>query len=608
MQVIELNENHRIAAQPPGAKIPLKRHQLTLLNRCIEFEMSTIEVKKDTNMDTQIGIIGDKVGSGKSFVILSLMLSPCEEQQTNKMKVHSYGRNRIILSDNVHKPCIKTNILVIPHNLVSQWTEYVAMFCPPTFNYIVLNKTKDVDTFIETDPVSYDLIVLKSTFYNRIATFMRERNHKVKRVFFDEIDNMNIPSSEEIDSGFYWFVTASYNNLVYPRGHSTYDRTIQRYIMLASGLRNGGFVKDIFMDLSMAEPQMSARLLVVKNSDEYISTSITLPEVINNYIQCKTPISINILNGIVDRSIIDSLNAGDVDSAVQHIVPTHRCAEDNIIKILIDKYEKNLKNVETNITMIDSFVYDTPAERQADLNRLQKRKEELMSRIKCIKDRVNESETCCICYDNIDHKTIVTCCSNAFCFKCIHLWLSRKTTCPLCKTNINASSIYVVDNTEAQVSDAPDASDVEDPTSKIHKSNDKTRNLRNIIKSLDPSSKILIFSAYDNSFTPVSDVLNDEHVIFSFLKGNNYQIKHTLDAYKQGPTRVLLVNACHFGSGLNLENTTDIIMFHKFNNEIEKQVIGRAQRYGRTAPLRIWYLLHENEMASVSGVAPPGDA
>lgn len=600
MQVVELNENHPIALQPPGAKIPLKRHQLTLLNRCIEFERSTIEVKTDIRMDTQIGIIGDKVGSGKSFVILSLIMTPCEEHQTNKVKVSSYGRNRIILSDNVHKPCIKTNILVIPHNLISQWTEYISMFCPSTLNYIVLNKTKDLDKFIETDPVSYDLIVLKSTFYNKVANFMKGRNHKVKRVFFDEIDNMNIPSSEEIDSGFFWFVTASYNNLVYPRGHTTYDRSITRYIMLASGLRNGGFVKDIFMDLSLAEPQMSARLLVVKNSDEYISTSIILPEVMNHYIQCKTPVMIDILNGIVDRSIIDSLNAGDVDSAVQHIVPTHRCAEDNIIKILIDKYEKNLKNVKTNITMIDSFVYDTPAERQADLNRLEKRKEELMTRIKCIKDRVNDSETCCICYDDIDHKTIVTCCSNAFCFKCIHLWLSRKTTCPLCKANITASSIYVVDNTEAQAStsDAP-INIKEDFTSKIHKSNDKTRNLRNIIKSLDPNSKILIFSAYDNTFTPVSDVLNDEHLTFSFLKGTSYQIKNTIDAYKNGSTRVLLVNACHFGSGLNLENTTDIIMFHKFNNDIEKQVIGRAQRYGRTAPLRIWYLLHENEMASV---------
>jgi len=600
MQVVELNENHPIALQPPGAKIPLKRHQLTLLNRCIEFERSTIEIKTDIRMDTQIGIIGDKVGSGKSFVILSLIMTPCEEHQTNKVKVSSYGRNRIILSDNVHKPCIKTNILVIPHNLISQWTEYISMFCPSTLNYIVLNKTKDLDKFIETDPVSYDLIVLKSTFYNMVANFMKGRNHKVKRVFFDEIDNMNIPSSEEIDSGFFWFVTASYNNLVYPRGHTTYDRSITRYIMLASGLRNGGFVKDIFMDLSLAEPQMSARLLVVKNSDEYISTSIILPEVMNHYIQCKTPVMIDILNGIVDRSIIDSLNAGDVDSAVQHIVPTHRCAEDNIIKILIDKYEKNLKNVKTNITMIDSFVYDTPAERQADLNRLEKRKEELMTRIKCIKDRVNDSETCCICYDDIDHKTIVTCCSNAFCFKCIHLWLSRKTTCPLCKANITASSIYVVDNTEAQAStsDAP-INIKEDFTSKIHKSNDKTRNLRNIIKSLDPNSKILIFSAYDNTFTPVSDVLNDEHLTFSFLKGTSYQIKNTIDAYKNGSTRVLLVNACHFGSGLNLENTTDIIMFHKFNNDIEKQVIGRAQRYGRTAPLRIWYLLHENEMASV---------
>jgi SNF2 family DNA or RNA helicase len=71
-------------------------------------------------------------------------------------------------------------------------------------------------------------------------------------------------------------------------------------------------------------------------------------------------------------------------------------------------------------------------------------------------------------------------------------------------------------------------------------------------------------------------------------------------SHKPDALNMLFVNARSFGSGLNLENTTDIIMFHKLDSELEKQVIGRAQRFGRSEPLNIWYLLHENEMVTAA--------
>jgi hypothetical protein len=37
-------------------------------------------------------------------------------------------------------------------------------------------------------------------------------------------------------------------------------------------------------------------------------------------------------------------------------------------------------------------------------------------------------------------------------------------------------------------------------------------------------------------------------------------------------------------------------MFHKLDTEMEKQVIGRANRFGRVESLKVWYLLHANEI------------
>jgi hypothetical protein len=58
---------------------------------------------------------------------------------------------------------------------------------------------------------------------------------------------------------------------------------------------------------------------------------------------------------------------------------------------------------------------------------------------------------------------------------------------------------------------------------------------------------------------------------------------------------VLGLNALNYGSGINLQMATDIIIYHELNIELETQVIGRAQRLGRTSSLNVYYLLNDNE-------------
>ena len=153
--------------------------------------------------------------------------------------------------------------------------------------------------------------------------------------------------------------------------------------------------------------------------------------------------------------------------------------------------------------------------------------------------------------------------------------------------------MYVVQEPSAAI-----PMDVEpvDYTMQLHPENDKCTNLRNILRRMTPESKFLIFSAHETVFIQITDILHEMDITFEILKGNQYVINHCVECYKNGKNQVLLVNPRNYGSGLNLENTTDIILFHKFDTEIEHQVIGRAQRIGRKAPLRVWYLVHENEM------------
>jgi len=116
---------------------------------------------------------------------------------------------------------------------------------------------------------------------------------------------------------------------------------------------------------------------------------------------------------------------------------------------------------------------------------------------------------------------------------------------------------------------------------------------------MDKDSKILIFSSTDMSFDRIIRIMRELNIKYADLKGNKYIIQKTLNNFKEGNINVLLVNIYNYGSGLNLECSTDIIMFHKFDKLIESQVIGRAQRKGRKEKLNIHYLLNENEISII---------
>jgi hypothetical protein len=568
-------------------------------------------------MRTQIGIIGDKVGSGKSYVVLALVAATAAVAVAaggsllgDQMQTRTYGNNRVLIS--YREPFsnqVGANLLVIPHNLVNQWEQYIRNFSD-TLRYQVISKQKTLQAFSPSKVEHLDLIVVTSTFYNCVANMLSSRSFKLHRVIFDEVDNMNIPNCAAIESRFYWFVTASYGNLLYPRGYSRWDTTMSRYVWNATGLRNSGFVKNLFMDMHNSVSREFVKILVIKNADQFVHSSITLPPLDVHYIVCKTPSSIGILNGLVDRQIIECINAGDTRAAIQFINPHNRKSEEGIVAVLVDKLNKQLKYVDARYHALLALEHDGGDENHLEIARLQRRSTELSERIANITERIKSSSSCSICFDDIVQKAVVQCCSNSFCFKCINVWLARRSTCPLCKAPLTTDSLLVVDASGSEDTTVALLPSTFSPPAFCSRMHDKIQNLEHILSQRPQGSKVLLFASYDTSLVHITALLQRLDISNTFLRGNGNQIQCIVEAYKNGHLDALLINARNYGSGLNLENTTDIVMFHKFDSEVEAQVIGRAQRFGRSTPLRVWYLLHDNEFdataaAAVSNLPPP---
>jgi SNF2 family DNA or RNA helicase len=85
------------------------------------------------------------------------------------------------------------------------------------------------------------------------------------------------------------------------------------------------------------------------------------------------------------------------------------------------------------------------------------------------------------------------------------------------------------------------------------------------------------------------------------LMGSAARVEKLRKQFRQGAVRVLCMNARHVGAGINLEAATHVVLYHKMNVELERQVIGRAVRFERATELRVMHLVHEGETATSGG-------
>ena len=612
INVCELDKDSETIEQPDDIKIKLKPHQLTLLYKCIEFENNRIKLKnyktireKYINLQdndyikTHVGILGDKVGSGKSYVILSLIM---KNKDINYSQIETFGHNKVFLNISTQVENYKTNLLVVPHNLFYQWCAYIKnIIDDDKITYKLISQKKNLQEFINDAKKlnKYNLILVTDTNFKQITNIINLNNIKINRVIFDEIDSLKIPSNKNISCKFYWFLTASYENLLYPKGYQYYDNRVNMVVKKATGLSNKGYIKDLFISIMKERYQDFSNLLVIKNKDLYVDKSFNIPEPNQYIIECKDPIETRLLNGIVDANIINCLNADNNIGAISLFNSKQKKTEDNIITIVIEKYMADISNINIQIEAINQIIYNNDEiinleERTQRIYKLNKKKKIFEEKIINIKNRIENSKICSICYDEeIINKSIVKCCSNIFCFKCINLWLASKNACPLCKKELDTEDLYLIRDTEDL-----EIEEIIDETI-TNKEFDKLKNFEILLKNREEKSKFLIFSEFDISFDKIIKILKKNNIKYSFLKGNKYMIQNIINNFKTGELDILLINIYNYGSGMNLECASDIVMFHKFDKSIEHQVIGRGQRFGRKNSLNIHYLLNENEVSII---------
>jgi SNF2 family DNA or RNA helicase len=123
----------------------------------------------------------------------------------------------------------------------------------------------------------------------------------------------------------------------------------------------------------------------------------------------------------------------------------------------------------------------------------------------------------------------------------------------------------------------------------------KTEVVKNIINS-NKDGKFILFSEFSNTFDMIQNALKEANIPFAEVKGTSDMKQKYIRLFKEGKLTVLFLNSRNDGSGIDLPEATDVILYHKMSSkDIETQVLGRALRLGRTKPLTVHRLLYKDE-------------
>lgn len=578
--------------------VRLMAHQRRAVHRCREMEsldatMRSISDGTAVFMKTSIGVYADPVGSGKSHVILALISGDqglARGLSESATKLQTYADGRIQITEMEYIRPLKTTVIVVPHNLTTQWESYMQPLTQGGMKCMVVSRMKAVDRLSACDIGEFDIILVTNTFYESVAHLFTYRGVKPRRVVVDEADSIAISSAASIKASFTWFITSSYGNLIFPIGNMRYDVSLRQNVTTAKGIIHQGFIRTLFVNLHNTLSRSNFKRLVVKNSASSVQESMNMRSITHTIVTSLTPHSIRVLTGVVDRQVMACLNSGDIWSAVEQVAEENRHSKvESVVGCMSKTYTQKIVEAERQM---DRARRDRSTGYEDDMIRLNVTVADLRNKIACMRTRLTDSNMCCICLEETQVNAVVPCCATKMCLECVARWVLMKSTCVLCRRPLAFSDLHVIE-VEGMGKSHLDPMDAD--RLGVHQT--KMENMELILRNhLTETSKVLIYCNEDNGFADICVCLSRQGKTYEYIRGGHKQVSNTVEAYKDERIDVLLINTTHYGSGLNLENTTDIIMFNSMSTEVEKQVIGRAQRMGRVSDLRVWHLLHEHEV------------
>ncbi len=542
--------NYKQIDQPLGVRVQLYKHQLTsVYNMELLEETKSINCDNDYIIKTKLAVLCDSTGYGKTLSILALI---CRDRLEWDCSIPFEHEIEELYMDGLVKKCtvqsfqkLDTTLILVPKNLLKQWIDEINK---TTLTFFVVTTRIDL---LNLQAHLYDVVITSSEMYNKIIeTYSR---CVWKRFIYDEPSSLKVPNMLKIHAGFTWLITgtpeAIYGNQFKCR-HS-YMKDI---------------VGDNYYNFSTLLNKIS-----IKNNIEYIQESFNMPKTFHFTYKCLNPTIFEVIYPFINDRVKYLVECGNIEGAVK-LLGGNKCS--NVVNVIIDKKKNEINDIDIKIAIIRAFSED-----ESQIVELERKKNHINEQINSINERFEDmlKGTCNICFSAIKNPLLESNCQNIFCGQCLLSWLQIKNTCPLCRNHIDPKSLIYITN----------ENDISSQTFNTEHALTKLDTILKIIEN-NAEGQFLIFSEDDSSYEVISTTLIDKNITCCSLKGHHSD--KNIELFKNGNIKVLLLNSKFSGTGLNLVQATDIILYHKMKKHIELQAISRANRLGRTKTLNVHHL------------------
>lgn len=299
---------------------------------------------KSFNFGYNIGVLSNKVGSGKTFIVLGMIMSrninsfkilkkyyiddiynntnfdldTCsiiseylveendvllnisKKELDNPMNLYKTQKNNQdlvnlkICKDNI------SNLIIVPHNLYQQWKDEIENKTSLDVYYI---KTKRDFVDIENKIKNKDLVLCN---VNKLKDFLEiiKDKFEIDRLFIDEADTINLSNFPEINSKFIWLITTTYERILKPK--------------------NQGFITDLFKPIIYKRTKKYYKNILDKITYTFNSEYIDLKVDLKNPKKKYLIVNNNFINKLFYRLKMDNyykfINSYDYPSLYEYIL------------------------------------------------------------------------------------------------------------------------------------------------------------------------------------------------------------------------------------------------------------------------------------------------
>ena len=530
---------------------PLYHHQSKMvqgMNQYREKMTRGFMVGKEA-INGKIGIIGDPVGTGKTLSVLAYLASyhSTLPRMTSELTPHSstyfFSHTLVPLSDTS-----STNLIIVPHHLFSQWQSEIKKHTTLSYVPIETKRLLKGDHMVQTILQSR-FVLTTNTCYRFVQEYATQHGIQWDNVFLDEATSIYIRSSDPpLRFQFLWLVTNNWISLLFKQPtivksslfflrdrvdlHSDLESWLLDDITVHyhGTISSSAFLKDY---LPFFHPHRG--WMVLRNTNKELESSIALPTMTHEILPCRPNITLQSLSRFYLMKHTDPIiRSRSIPSLFQALdIPCHSLSD---------------------------YLVHQPSVKHA-----------------LIKRKIDENE-CVICMEACEYPSMVQCCYNLYCGKCLLRNTILTFKCPTCRSVVYTSTIHCFTTFS---------------TEETLLSKNKMEACLELCKQ-NRQGKLIIYSSFDNIYYQLFEEIDYLGIKAEKIENNLFSLRKTIRNFQEGNTTILFISNADMIRGLSLSATTHLIFYHELPVSEQKQIlIHSSQRVGRTQPIHIYHLNSE---------------